>query len=372
MTKVTGIGTFIMDLTTILDKEGVGWFIICPKTFSEEDKTTTLRLDIDTKKVIETANPPYRRFKTIFSLLPMLSVIVKRRKDIDILHLHTFSPMTMISLVVSKLFGMPSIVTIHGKMPESNKKGIKIIMSISKGLILTFCNSLVHVSKESQESQTPNKGIIILNGIDTQLFYPNNSRRLEIRTKLNISEDLLLFIFASRWAENKGVYDLLDAFTSLSPEKLKHCKLILIGGGVDIPVKRIIKNSANSNSIISVGELPRYEVMNYYLASDIFILPSYFEGLPISLLEAMSCGLVPIVSNVGGNPEVVEHGQDGFLIKPKDVVSLRDRLEWCIVNKELLSKIGKKARMKIVTKFNAESQYENYIKIYKSLSNKDS
>jgi len=99
----------------------------------------------------------------------------------------------------------------------------------------------------------------------------------------------------------------------------------------------------------------------------VFLLPSYFEGLPYTILEAMAHGLPVIATNVGAIPEVIEEGINGFLINPGDIDDLTKKIKTLITNKALIEEIGKNNRRKIADKYSMDKQVENYKNLYTSL-----
>jgi glycosyltransferase involved in cell wall biosynthesis len=109
------------------------------------------------------------------------------------------------------------------------------------------------------------------------------------------------------------------------------------------------------------------DVVPYYSAADIFILPSYHEGLPLVLLEAMSVGLPVIASDVGGVPDVVDHEVNGFLVPPKDVNSLARIIEWVVAHPDRAKEIGIRAQAVIAKDYSLERMCGDYIVIYRSL-----
>lgn len=100
---------------------------------------------------------------------------------------------------------------------------------------------------------------------------------------------------------------------------------------------------------------------------NIFILPTYFEGMPISLLEAMSYGCACIASEVGGIPKVMTHNQEGLLIKPKSKESLREALRLLFTEKDLQKRLGQAAAEKIKTEYSMEDQLQQLVEYYRKL-----
>ena len=105
----------------------------------------------------------------------------------------------------------------------------------------------------------------------------------------------------------------------------------------------------------------------YLRSLDVFVMPSYFEGLPMSLLECMSYGIVPVVTPVGSIPNVVGDGQNGLLLKKKDIGSIVNAITTLHNDRELVRKLGKNAKKTIFDNFSVESYIERLNKIYDTL-----
>jgi glycosyltransferase involved in cell wall biosynthesis len=99
----------------------------------------------------------------------------------------------------------------------------------------------------------------------------------------------------------------------------------------------------------------RDEILDAYHGADIFALPSWAEGLPVAVLEAMACGLPVVASNVGGTPDLLEDGVSGLLIPPRDPRALADALERLIRDREVRSSLGRAARARVERAFSNEA-----------------
>jgi len=126
-------------------------------------------------------------------------------------------------------------------------------------------------------------------------------------------------------------------------------ELIVIGRG---PEKERLETLARelglSDLVRFTGFIPQKEVAEYLLSSSIFVLPSLSEGLPRSLLEAMACGMFIIATRVGGVPDAVTDGQNGFLIPPNDVRALAQAIQKALENPELVEKVGNRNKLAMV------------------------
>lgn len=155
-------------------------------------------------------------------------------------------------------------------------------------------------------------------------------------------------LFVGNICKRKGVYDLIEAVKCLQHRQIK---VNIYGDGDVEDLKKAIRKS-NLEHIVSIrGWVPYACIGNIYNGMDIFVLPSYMEGLPMSILEAMGKGIPVISTNIGGIPEIVLQGQNGFIVEPGDIKGLAERLELLICNEKLRLSMGKKSREIVEEKF---------------------
>ncbi len=97
------------------------------------------------------------------------------------------------------------------------------------------------------------------------------------------------------------------------------------------------------------------------------MLPSYYEGLPVSVLEAMLHGCLVVSTRVGGVPEIIEDGKDGYLVEAKDTTALKEGLEKALSNKEEAKRLTQNARKRVLEQFSIEKSVVSLVRIYKDL-----
>ncbi len=171
-------------------------------------------------------------------------------------------------------------------------------------------------------------------------------------------------LFLGRLCKEKGMEEL---FAILPGLKEKYPSLHLYLGGIwqDKELEEMIK--PYHDYITWLGWVSGEEKKKYLAECDIFVLPSYFEGQPVSVLEAMAnaCGVV--VTKVGGIPQMVRDGETGVLIEPKDKVSLCTGLERLLGDPRFCKELGRRARQKVETEFSSESNINRLLAIYHQL-----
>lgn len=160
----------------------------------------------------------------------------------------------------------------------------------------------------------------------------------EILLKYNNYENLNL-LFLSRVEISKGIYETLDAF-KLIQDKFKHVTITIAGDGFELPkLIQKVKNESISN-VFFTGHISGKEKIHAFKKAHIFIFPSYSEGMPNAVLEAMAFGLPVVTRNVGGLVDFFENGEHGFITNSRSPQVFKTLIENLIDNQELLEKIA--------------------------------
>lgn len=171
-------------------------------------------------------------------------------------------------------------------------------------------------------------------------------------------------LFLGRLCKEKGLRELFSVLPQLH-EQFPQMRLLLGGIWEDEELRE--EAAKMKEYVTDLGWLQGEAKKDYLRISDLFVFPTYFEGQPVSVLEAMAyqCGIV--ATNVGGIPQMVEPGQTGLLIKPKDPEGLKSALEKLLSDPELCECLGKNARAKVQKEFSIEKSLQELIKIYQQL-----
>ncbi len=181
-------------------------------------------------------------------------------------------------------------------------------------------------------------------GVDTDLFTPGD--RAEARRRLDLDGHPLL-LWVGRIAPIKGLDTLLDAVARLS-ESGQDMRLLVVGGDTDertsgheTSLRQRIERLGLGDSVRFLGPQPQGVLPLYYAASDVTVLPSYYESFGMVALEAMACGSPVIASRVGGLVTTVRDGVTGFLVPDGDVEALAERIETLVGDPELRWRLGR-------------------------------
>jgi len=148
-----------------------------------------------------------------------------------------------------------------------------------------------------------------------------DAHRLEpaaARAALGLPRDVPLVLFVGRLLALKGVHHLIRAMVEVGA-RCPDARLVVVGGGEELPsLTRLGGELGLADRVVFAGERSHEDVIRFMRAADVFVLPSLTEAFGIVLLEAMSCGLPVVASNVKGIPSLISDGQNGFLVPPRD------------------------------------------------------
>lgn len=302
----------------------------------------------------------YRRMspvKDLKSLCQLIRVFQQEKPSM----VHSMTPKAgLLCMLAAWLTGVPNRVhTFTGLVwPTATGLSRKILMFTD----WLTCACATHVIPEGQgvlndlKQHITRKSMRVLGfgnvrGVDMNRF----SRRQEIMSKAQTltQKDVFTFIFVGRIVRDKGINELVEAFTQLYNEH-KQIRLLLVGkyeNELD-PLKQETLDRINAlPAIEAVGPMYGDDLLAYYATSDCFVFPSYREGFPNTVLEAGAMGLPSIVTDINGSREIIEHGKNGVIIPSKDVNALYCAMKQMLTDKENTLAMAGNARPMIAERF---------------------
>lgn len=305
--------------------------------------------------------------------------LFKKEKP-DIVHVHT-PVASVLGRIAAKLAKVPNIIyTAHGFYFHENMRPVKykIFLNIEKIIAKFFTDFIFTQSEEDRNTALqnkfiePNNIITIGNGVDTvNKFNPSKINLNEIEAlykELNIQNDIRVISFIGRLVEEKGIVDLLEAYTKLD---YKNTKLIIIGdlaqGERDKDTIKLIEKYKNNESIKFVGN--REDVNNLLYISDIFCLPSYREGMPRSIIEAMAMECAVIATDIRGCREEVVDGITGYLVKTNSPNEIKERIKDILNDENLLNTMKLEGRKRAEKLYNEDEVVRKQLDIFEKLLN---
>ncbi|MEW6003491.1 MAG: glycosyltransferase [Nitrospirota bacterium] len=284
-----------------------------------------------------------------------------QEKDIKILHTHNYSAWLYGVLAAKGIKDLRHIHTEHSNVDKKRRAWTERVLS-------RFTDSIVCVSEDVKQSMIKNQKIsperitVIYNGVDTDRFCPDLEKRKAFRKKIGIKQDAPVVGIVARLTPVKDHSTLLKAFSELSKAN-KDAVLLIVGDGeLRNKLEHETEELGLRDRVLFLGE--RRDTPELLNAMDIFVLSSLSEGHNVSLLEAMATGIPTVVTSVGGNQEVILDRVTGYLVPPGDSRILADRMKYLLKEKDLIIKMGKKARSRVVDKFSIEGMMEEYKTLY--------
>lgn len=216
------------------------------------------------------------------------------------------------------------------------------------------------------------KPIIIWNGsvsgLNIEKFNPANFGDHEtLREQWGLTADNFVLTFVGRIVRDKGINELVNAFSVLS-KKYSNMRLLLIGRIEDLgnPISNESKEEIEGNpAIIATG--PQYNVPEFLSISDLFVFPSYREGFGLSVMEAGAMGVPAISTDIIGCNEVIEDGKTGLLIPAHSSDAIVHAVEKLYNNKELFNSIKSNCRLSVVERYEQKTLWKKYLDFYKNL-----
>ena len=281
-------------------------------------------------------------------------------KKIDFAHVHgsdiVSSSRKSIYIQILRLFGRKIIYHFHGaSFMEHYRSASKRTQSRMRALFgkvdIVIC--LSESWRQYITDIAPRSNIKVV---------PNATHLPELCVKQN-SDDLVHLTFLGLIGERKGLFDLLRVVRRLIDNDLK-IKLSVGGNGESDRLQATIKSLELNDSVNFLGWISEKQRDKLLRETDIFVLPSYGEGMPMSILEAMSYSVPVVSTKVGGIPELVRDGETGFLVEPGDLDALYRKLKCLIQDKELREKFGEKARQFVAAKYNLKFITQQIEQIY--------
>ena len=280
----------------------------------------------------------------------------------DVVHFHAEGPCAMIWL--PKLFGKRCVATIHGiDWARSKWKGFaKEYIKFGERMAVKYADEIIVLSKGVQEyfqNKYNRKTVYIPNGVNKPEIKPADLIAKEYGLRKNS-----FILFLARLVPEKGLQYLIEAFKHIQTEK----KLVIAGGSSDSDdfMKQVQDMAAGDSRIIFTGFVQGKMLDELYSNAYIYCLPSDLEGMPLSLLEAMSYGNCCLTSDIAECAEVVE--DKAVLFQKGNVASLQERLEELCQHPECVEQYKKGTADFICDKYDWEKVVQETLEIYRGES----
>lgn len=342
-----GLEMVVLDLVRHCDRDAIDPIVVClggPGELAprfEAEGVEVIALHVEKKRLPA-------RVAVLASLLRRLRPAV----------LHTHNPTPHINgVLAARLCSVPVIVhTKHGRNYPTRKWPV-----LKNRFASLLSNRVVSVSRDAVdvavqiEKVPPSKVQVIYNGIDVDRFKPRSEGKPFAMRAIHVA----------RLNPVKDQATLLRA-VRLVVDQLPEFQLDIVGDGPAAAMLHSLREELALDANVHFHGM-QDDIPQRLQQADMFLLSSISEGVSLTLLEAMACGLPIVATNVGGNPEVVDHGQTGLLIGPRDPQALAKAVNWLCQNADEAQRMGHAGRKRVEQTFSLRAMVSNYENLYREL-----
>lgn len=287
-------------------------------------------------------------------MYPLKSFLIKNKIDVLIC---CQNKDVKIGAKAARQLNIPAIFSRQGIQNLSNKK--KYIIPFTKYIdgIITNTSSIKEIY-EGYEWFPENFIHVIYNGVEIH----ENIKRIDLHERYNLPKGYKTIFSSGRLDYQKG-FDLLIEIAVKAKEEDLPWQIIVAGEG---KLKNDLRSLAAKKGVSDVIHFIGFtnEIPNHLDASDVFVLPSRYEGMPNSLLEAMAVGKSSVATNVNGAPELVEDGKSGFLVESENTEQLFAKLKLLLEDSQLREAIEKEAKNQVERNFTIENMIDKLEKLF--------
>ena len=315
---------------------------------------------------------PLRAWTTVNRLRSIL-----RELRPDVLHTSTLRPnvygalagwLAGVSAIVCTVEGLGTLYTNHDLKTRLLRWGVEQ----TTRLALRAADAIIFLNPDDQSYYLSQKlcrpeqaRLIVSAGINVKRFSPDRfspEARQRLRQEQGFSPDAVVVTMIARLIAPKGVREFLQAAERLNGK----ARFVLIGepdpGNLDSLTWEEIQEYVRRGFVLAPGW--QSDVLPWLAITDIFVLPSYREGTPVTVLEAMAMGLPVVATDVPGCREAVVAGETGFLVPPRNVDELVQAIRKLVEDPALRRRMGQAGRARVVQHFAVERIVEQYLELY--------
>ncbi|MEM2081869.1 MAG: glycosyltransferase family 4 protein [Candidatus Bathyarchaeia archaeon] len=206
---------------------------------------------------------------------------------------------------------------------------------------------------------------VIHNGVDTSKFKPADDKR-KAKAELGLSTADKAILSVGRLYARKGLFTLIES-AALVTKKFKNAKFIIAGKGLSNEMAKLVNYAAKlgvKENLVFTGYFPDKKLPRLYQAADIFAFSTFYENLPFAVLEALSTGLPVVTTRVGGIPEMIESGRNGFLVEPFNARELAAKILFYLEHPAAAAEMALSARRTIEARFDWRFIVKKVLAVY--------
>jgi len=290
---------------------------------------------------------------------------------------HSVTPKAgLLAMLAAVITGVKvRIHTFTGQVWATKTGLARMILKGFDKLIVSFSTHVL-VDSPSQRQFLLNEGVVgseksnvllkgSISGVDLSKFKMNDSARARIREACSISDSDVVFLYIGRLNRDKGILDLVVAFTNLA-RKHKRARLLIVGLDEEnllVEMRKIIRGIEKQVNFVDFTPVPE----EYMAASDVLCLPSYREGFGNVIVEAAAVGIPTLGSRIYGVTDAVVEGETGLLFDARDIIAIELCMENILINKQLRTDLGMAAHTRVSDYFSSQKLSEAWLKYYQEL-----
>lgn len=345
--------------------------------------------ELDGVRVLRIAPAGPARSGKYLMALPAALRLLRERRRFDVAVVRGTRVLGVPGLLAARLAGRPLVLQaeVTGEMSGEiytwgtrfDRTPVRTLVRAGvrlRNTLLRDADAFVTISRRTEAeflaAGLPRERVVHLpHGIDTRRFRPADAQeRAELRRRLGLPPGAFLIAFSGRLLKGKGVETLLAAFQRLAPQDPR-LHLLIVGSGagqalsIEEALRARVRDAALDARVTFAGRVD--DVPDWLRASDAYAFPSFFEAMPLAIMEAAACGLPCASTRIGGVEDVIEHEQSGLLIEPGDDQALAAVLQRLAAEPALRTRLGAAARRTIVERFDFEAHVERYRALFNSL-----
>jgi glycosyltransferase involved in cell wall biosynthesis len=295
---------------------------------------------------------------------------ILRREEVDLVHAHQYTP--FFYSLIARLFHRKSSIlfTEHGRHFPDHRRPKRVVIN---RLLLERRDRVVGVGQAVRRALINNEGIpaqrigVIYNGIEMSRNGHYGQHRDAVRRELGLNREDFVVVHVARLDYLKDHHTALRTLRRAIAQR-PNVKLLLVGEGPEQPaIEQQIDKDKLAANVRLLGL--RHDVKELLRASDLFLLTSISEGIPLTILEAMAAGLPVVATAVGGVPEIVINGETGLLAPAHNDDGLAAHILCLADDPQLCRQMGHSGQERAREYFSEDHMHHRYLKLYREMLN---
>jgi glycosyltransferase involved in cell wall biosynthesis len=359
---IGGDAIVVQSLEAEQNKLGHDVFILTSKTVKNEKYSNTHSFGI----LDEIYNLDRITAKRVISLVLLFlwSFFFLRKIKPTIIHTHS-SDLGFVCSFAARLYGIPIVNTCHGVTFTDNQYSRTKRMMEKLFLKYASFSAIITVDKTTLPAfnDAHIKSVIYIpNGVDTDFFIPISK---------NHKNKIFTFLFVGRLENQKGLNYLIEAVKLLASSQANFKVLIVGEGSLRNTLQLQVKKYGLENIIFFTGKKDKVQLREYYQLANVFVLPSLWEGFPLTILEAWASEIAVITTKVNGIPAICTDKKNALLIAKENSRELSLAMKMLLENRNLSELLGQQGRILVKKSYSWQSITDETLEIYSSLQSQD-